>query len=438
MNQDIDYDKVDKEFCKVLKASNGSGDNHTVYNLIAQYGCTADDVVGVAKRTKNEFYSNQLANGWSSRSNHFITRELHKRQFSGRRGSDLYNVDGQYMVAINLYKWCLRYIPDEYLEDVYTTNPATIYGLTNLENKYNDESAKLCVLNKICKRLFEDEYLGSLLNSRLLKNKELLDTYLKTSPFLHITFPSSCSISTDIVPKINTNYYSDKCASYHTYDENGAYIGTKDINKSDAKQVLDLIAQIYVLCLTMANEVHKTMFYNRQKNVMQYKDESRDIDCDVRLYTDLLFNHNRRGGVRGYNNNASDVRVELFGQARTLEMLLSLGLGIRVKDNAWGRDMNVSNKRLNNRIKSAYNTFLRLKTVDERKNFRKLFKEQLSIIANDYMRNGYEIVELKCVEEQDKAFEDSLSKPKKKTVTINLGGAELTSDFLSKIPTVKL
>ena len=433
--RNIDYDKVDREFCKVLKATHGSGNNETVYNLIAQYDCTVDDIVGVARRTKNENYTSELAKQWNVQSTHFITREFHRKQFAGRSNTDWCHVDGQFVVALSNYKWCLPNIPDEYLNEMYEDREYVIASLTNQDRKYETDTARLCVLDKICKRLFKDKYLGDLLNGRLVKNKTLLDFYLRTNPRRSVLINCNDTISTNSVPELNMGMYH-KCSDYCVYDSNKVYVRGETITRTEARQIFDLIAQIYALCLTMANEVYDNMSYDGDRLVCKTE---QDCSNDVRLYTENALNEYRRSGVSYYQNNPSNVRLELFGQARALEMLLSLGLGIKVSDNAYGRSFRVSNKKLNNRIKTAYNTFVKLKTVAERKNFRKLFREQLNIIINDYMMGDYEIVELKCVEEQDKAFENSLSKPKKaKKMTKTPNGVAFDADFLSKLPTVKM
>ena len=116
-------------------------------------------------------------------------------------------------------------------------------------------------------------------------------------------------------------------------------------------------------------------------------------------------------------------RLELFGQVKALEMLLAMGLGIKRKDDSGSNwDIKTSNKRLNKRIQTAYKQFIKAKTVDDRKNIRTLLKRQLEVICNDFMRQAWEVVELKCIEKQDENFENGVAFTKKSTPKSNANG----------------
>lgn len=387
-----------KTFLDVVNKTKGKGNNRLILDIITKLNCDkASELLPIARRCKNEGLLSELGRSSYCGNLYAIMREINKNNYCSKkhRGRD-------YDANLMDYKWYFKYVPNEYLQNVPLEDKRLITDLLTVSNekayKWEDSMA-IYIWNNIHTLLNRDKYVDKMLVDRLFKNKECFANLLQPFP----PYKSHPSLSYN---SNNGKYYLPLCESIsNTIYGYGRRNISNDIGWAGVtldsntcrhyKQAADLISQLYVLGMIMKNEtVGATKTDDGGTN--NFED-----------YVDrYILNSNRKTGIPRYKPERA--RVELFGQAKTLEMLITMGLGIRLKP--CSNPYRYSNKKLNKRIQVSYKQFIKAKTVDERKSIRDLCHKQLDIIVNDFMVNALQIVELDCVGEQDKLFMNTASK----------------------------
>lgn len=409
--------ETEKQFCKALHDSHGKANNETIYKLIKDYGCTAEDVLAVANKTKNEnFLDDRLAR--YSQNEYAVGRLLRKQMNKDK------------MLTFRDYEWYFKYMPDEY-KDYPLSNKLTLGNTRRLDSErggiYSYQYA-MTILNR-------DKYPSELLTERF-KDTELYKVF--TVPYslkddVFVTFDlKNCGIRQ--VGARYTKYYSKvidcNVYDYEAKDEYGNYSYSTYTSLENQKRLVEQMVQIDLLSAVMENEIYTQE--ELEKDVIKLENNT---SKRITHYQDYIFSSYRRTGSRTHNY-PQKVRLELFSQTKSLEMLLGMGLGIKVKEN-YSYKLKYSNKKLLRRIQTAYKTFIKAKTVDDRKNMRALLKDQLTILSNDFMGNNLEIVELNCVAKQDELFESgstSVVVSRTKVAPVTSGATFVKKSFdLSKL-----
>lgn len=406
-----DANKTYDEFVKVVHDSHGKGNNATIYNLINNYGCTAEDVALIAKKTKNDDYLNdRLARNNSNERavKRLISKTLYSNGNKVRRKA-------YKNYTFRDYGWYFKYIPEQY-KDWPTLMETEYLGrlFDGGDNYWTNETLSMYCYNYVTTLLERDNYPSELLYNRFKDSygyKQLVEPYnMKSLTVVYdLSFVWSTGYSHFMHSKL-ANYMDGYRYDYEDSNNNNTHY---EIKRDKQKKLAEQVTQLDVLCNVMLNEIYTE---DEIKNKHEYNAEKNEYSGAHALsYMTYLLDRYRKTGARkrGYPQSS---RIELFSQAKTLEMLLGMGLGIKCKTN-YGWDYKKSNKKLNKRIQTAYKTFIKSKTVDDRKAMRKLLKDQANIIINDFMggTNSFECVELNCAEEQDKVFEQNASQPIVKT-----------------------
>ena len=389
--------ETEKQFCKALHDSHGKANNETIYKLIKDYGCTAEDVLAVANKTKNEnFLDDRLAR--YSQNEYAVGRLLRKQMNKNK------------MLTFRDYEWYFKYMPDEY-KDFPLSNKLSLGNTRRLDSErggiYSYQYA-MTILNR-------DKYPSELLAERF-KDTELYKVF--TIPYslkddVFVTYDlKNCGIRQ--IGARYTKYYSKvldrNVYDYEAKDENGNSSYSTYTSLENQKRLVEQMVQIDLLSAVMENEI-----YTQEELEKDVVEQSSGSKKRITHYQDYIFSNYRRTGSRTHNY-PQKVRLELFSQTKSLEMLLGMGLGIKVKEN-YSYKLKYSNKKLLRRIQTAYKTFIKAKTVDDRKNMRALLKDQLTILSNDFMGNNLEIVELNCMTKQDELF----GQGKTETKTVKVG-----------------
>ena len=389
--------ETEKQFCKALHDSHGKANNETIYKLIKDYGCTAEDVLAVANKTKNEnFLDDRLAR--YSQNEYAVGRLLRKQMNKNK------------MLTFRDYEWYFKYMPDEY-KDFPLSNKLSLGNTRRLDSErggiYSYQYA-MTILNR-------DKYPSELLAERF-KDTELYKAF--TVPYslkddVFVTYDlKNCGIRQ--IGARYTKYYSKvldrNVYDYEAKDENGNSSYSTYTSLENQKRLVEQMVQIDLLSAVMENEI-----YTQEELEKDVVEQSSGSKKRITHYQDYIFSNYRRTGSRTHNY-PQKVRLELFSQTKSLEMLLGMGLGIKVKEN-YSYKLKYSNKKLLRRIQTAYKTFIKAKTVDDRKNMRALLKDQLTILSNDFMGNNLEIVELNCMTKQDELF----GQGKTETKTVKVG-----------------
>lgn len=375
--------ETDKQFCKALHDSRGKANNETIYKLIKDYGCTAEDVLAVANKTKNENYMDDHLARYAH-SEYAVGRLLRKQMAK------------KHLLTFRDYEWYFKYMPDEYKD--YPLNSKLTLGGTR---RMDDERGGIYSYQYAMTILNRDKYPSELLAERF-KDTELYKEF--TVPYslkddVYISYDGKdCGIRN--IGARYSKYYSKTMDSnvydYDIKDADGNYSCSTYTRLDTQKRLIEQMVQIDLLSAVMENEIYTQE--ELEKDVVTKENGSKRITH----YQDYIFSRYRRTGSRTHNY-PQKVRLELFSQTKSLEMLLGMGLGFKVREN-YSYKLKYSNKKLLRRIQTAYKTFLKAKTVDDRKNMRALLKDQLSILSNDFMGNNLEVVELNCVEKQDEMF----------------------------------
>lgn len=380
--------KAETEFGKALYESKGKANNELIYKLITEYGCTADDIAKVAQNTSNENFLDNRTHISDYTKARMINKNAHK------------NKQWKYFRD---YEWFFKYLPEKYKDYVLFD---ALNRLFDRDVEYlDDRELGLYSLNYYATLLNRDAYPTELFAERF-KNSPLYDLVTRPYRLKEVAFHE---YNGTFYPfeygsrwrKILDTYFND----YLRYDYDRTDGSTRIQRKTQLK-VLEQCVQVDLLSLTMLNEIYDD-FYDKDHRI--WNNEGNEIYT----YSDYLFSRYRKTGTRKVSH-PQILRLEMFAQEKALEMLLGMGLGFKVNTNC-SYNFKYSNKKLNKRIQTAYKTFIKAKTVDERKSMRELLKEQLAIISNDFMGNNLEVVELKCVSEQDKMFEQNISQ---KTVSV--------------------
>ena len=370
------------EFTKAIYESKGKANNSTIYNLINDFNCTAEDVKFVAEKTHN---LGELKSLGQFRNNEHATRRMvHKCMYATKR-------DKRYprIRPFRDYHWYFRYMPDEYLDE-YFVSQDTMEKLLSFNNKTaadipNDIFA-LYAKNQIYELVNGVNYPSETLLSGLKADNAELKDLFEPYDYKDVTFNYN---ATDFgMMYRDDNMSANHIVNYHYRNRDEMKPGSYEMPHTEAKTIcklLDSIAQIRILSAIMD---------------VERKVEEGDDDKNFYSYSKYIFDGSRRTGVGRYNPEGA--RLELFGQVRSLEMLLDMGLGLYCTDRCGY--VRSSNKKLVKRIQTAYKTFVKSKTVDDRKKMRKLLKRQLEVLINDFMGRSFYVRELKCVDEQDKAF----------------------------------
>lgn len=376
-----------KTFLDVVKKTKGKANNGTLYDLIDKYHCTAEELLPVANKMHNEGQIERDADF-----NH--NRYAMLRRVNKRLGTDKKRGGRDFSVSLADYKWYFRYVPDEYLSDI----PLDKYGKAHVRsllgsktestNDFSTErSGAIYIWNNINTILFRDRYINDMLVDRLLGNKDLCDQYL--DPFYKET-----SLEEPLYILYSGEYTTKPCTRYSKYAEKYCLRNVTNERYNLTEEQLghiykgwDLISQLYVLGMIMENE-SKNFVADNLKDVGRYVD-------------DYILDIWRRNGVGYYQPEKA--RAELFSQAKTLEMLITMGIGIKVR-NKYQSVWRKNNKKLNRRVLTSYKQFVKAKTVDERNSIRDLCMKQLDIINNDFMGRNFVVGKLNCADEQDDEF----------------------------------
>lgn len=374
----------DLEFVKAIHDSHGRANNSTISDLIYRHGCTADDVAMVAKKTHNDAYLKQQAQYSSSA----YAKEREVNKFLYCRRQDKYNK------TFRDYEWYFKNTPEKY-KDLHfydASLPATI--LTNRGNKWSDKDLSL-YSHKYTTDVLTANYPSDFFVDRLKENEKLYDTLVRPYGLEDIHF--SYDMSSIFIHEFGQYRKYDNYMRYFYYDYDRTDGDTK-VTSVTQRRVLEQMVQVNILATVMLNEIYTP------EELEKGEKDGRRIDS----YADYIFSTHRKTGAPKHNH-PQKVRLEMFAQTKALEMLLAMGLGLESRHtSSW--DWSVSNKKLVKRIQTAYKTFIKAKTVDERKAMRELLKDQLGIIINDFMRHSFNVVELKCVEKQDEMFEKNSTK----------------------------
>ena len=380
--------KAETEFGKALYDSKGKANNELISKLITEYGCTADDIAKVAQNTSNEKFLDNRAHISDYTKARMVNKFAHK------------NKDWKYF---RYYEWFFKYLPEKYKDYILFDGTNELF---NKDIEYlNDRALGLYSLNYYATLLNRDAYPTDSFAERF-KNSQLYDLVtrpyrLKDVPFHEYNgtfYPYEYgSRWRTILDTFFNNYL------HYDYDRTD---GSTRIQRKTQLKVLEQCVQVDLLSLIMLNEVYDE--YDEKDHRIWDKEGN-----EIHTYSDYLFSRHRKTGTRKVSH-PQILRLEMFAQEKALEMLLGMGLGFKVKSD-YPYNLKYSNKKLNKRIQTAYKTFIKAKTVDERKSMRELLKEQLAIISNDFMGNNLEVVELKCVSEQDKMFEQNISQ---KTISV--------------------
>lgn len=396
-----DENKVYDEFVKVIRSSHGKGNNSTIYDLLKDYDCTAEDLELVAKKTKNDNYlENVLAR--YNHSDKAVQRLVNKTMYCNRKKLK----DGDYNdLTFGDYGWYFKYIPDEAKQMPILMHGCDVRALFDgQEERFGDRSLSLYCYNYATTLLERDNYPSKLLYDRFKGTKEYNDI---VTPYSMKDLTVVYDLSFVWVSELGRYKHSKLNYYMGNYSYNYDVPNGEATNRKDQTLLAEQATQLDILCSVMMTEIYTP------EELQSDKDENNE---NIHNYFQYLTSNYRKTGSRKRNYPRSS-RLELFSQAKTLEMLLGMGLGIKCKTTgAWA--FKTSNKKLNKRIQTAYKTFIKAKTVDDRKAMRTLLKDQANIIINDFMhgRDSFECVELHCAEEQDKAFEQNASKPIVKTV----------------------
>lgn len=392
---DIQY----KEYAELLNRTHGKSDNRTIWNLISEFNCTADDLEGIAKKTKNE--------------NYLMNQTLIQNSPCGlkRLISSLKYTKNKDWKTFRDYEWYFKNMPDEY-KDMYIFDSKAIQELfipTEYSGRHGlgDKGLSLYAYNYGVNLLKEnypsDFFVGRLKDSLLYDSFALPYTYKHCHVQRGYSSKDGDNISARAYSQRYASHY-DNILSYLDYDydkpeyEQSHNWDDAKISTKTLQGVVEQMVQLDLLSVIMENEIYD------QEQLKAKNDGERTIYC----YSDYLFSRYRKTGIRR-SNHPQKVRLEFFGQIKALEMLLAMGLGVKLRS-VYSYDVKPSNKKFNKRIQTAYKTFIKAKTVDDRKAIRELLKKQLSIISNDFMGNNLSVVELRCVEKQDEMFESGATK----------------------------
>lgn len=393
--------KHEAEFARTLNLTKGRGNNNTICDLISEFDCTAEDVEKVANKTKNKHLTD--TNEQYSRTPYATIRALHKIQYCKKHVfGDIPNI-----VPMSDYAWYFKYTPSKYFEDRIVSKKH-MDELLNKNMTMTDDSFRIYAYNKVATLVNGNNYPDKFFTDRLRENKTVYNNLIEPYPLTHIkrVYDGSSVYVEHPYYYVGKNIVS---TNNWNYEEPGNARHTTDTEK---KQLLDLVAQIKVLCTVMDGEMldGDTMDILNAKKFGGYYE----------YLAGSLYDYRKTGHRRSMPQKT---RLELFGQVKALEMLLAMGLGIKRKDDSGSNwDIKTSNKRLNKRVQTAYKQFIKAKTVDDRKNIRTLLKRQLEVICNDFMRQAWEVVELKCIEKQDENFENGVAFTKKITPKSNANG----------------
>lgn len=367
---------VDREFCRALHDSHGTANNPLIYNLIKDHNCTAEDVFLIAKKTKNEdFLDNTLAR--YSQSDYAVARRLNKIAQSKT---------AENWRTFRDYSWYFKNVPEEY-KDYNITEQLQTVGFFKSDKVVDHRTLSLYVYNYGMSLINGENYPSDFFVERFKTNKTLYETWAEPYKMKDIAISYDGTVATIRNYSRPFSRWMDSYMNYCRYDYDRDD-GNTQLTGTVQRRVVEQMTQVALLGEIMKNEA--------------YTQEELSTS-NVYSYNDYIFNTSRKTGTSKYNH-PQKIRLEMFGQAKALEMLLCMGLGFKMKTNSnW--DLKVSNKKVLKRIQTAYKTFIKAKTVDDRKAMRKLLKDQLTIIINDFMRNIMEVVELNCVEKQDEMFE---------------------------------
>lgn len=415
-----DKERAYDEFVRAIQLSHGKANNSTIYDLIKDYGCTAEDVERITKKTKNSKYLEETLTRYNQNAK-AVQRLINKTIYCNHKKLD----EGKYIkYTFGDYGWYFKYIPDFAKQMPILMNECDFKALfDNSTNRFGDRALSVYCYNYATTLLERDNYPSKLLYDRFKGTDEyykLVTPYRLEDNNVNVVY----DLSFVWVSKLSRyddsylTYYMDRY--YYDYDDPNPDSYGKALTRKVQTQLAEQATQLDILCSVMKNEI-----YTEEE---LEKGEDSDGKKIVNYFRYLIDRHRKTGTRKG--NYPRTSRLELFSQAKTLEMLLGMGLGIKCKTfGQW--DFKTSNKKLNKRINVAYRTFIKSKTVDERKAMRKLLKDQANIIINDFMRgkDSFECVELHCAEEQDKEFEKNLSQPKVATVrtTAKRNGAPVES-----------
>lgn len=411
MAETKDVNKVYDEFTKAIHNSRGKANNSVIFELIDKFGCTAEDVSLVANKTKNSNYLNENLARYGN-CERAVKRLLSKTLYSNQDSDVRKAAYSRY--SFRDYGWYFKYVPEQYKDLPTLVEHTAIRRLfENDDSILSQDTLSLYCYNYVTTLLERDNYPSKLLCDRLRDTKgyqELVEPY--NTKNLRVLYDCNSVWSQGYEHYMNTKM-SDYMDRYR-YDNEASSSSTLAYIKKDKQlKLLEQVTQLDILCTVMMHEIYTD---DEIENGREYYEANGDYSGNpIGNYMNYLLDNHRKTGARKRGFPQAS-RLELFSQTKTLEMLLGMGLGIKCKSNStW--DYRTSNKKLLKRVQTAYKTFVKSKTVDDRKAMRKLLKDQANIIMNDFMGGNYkfECVELNCVEEQDKAFENNASQPVVKT-----------------------
>lgn len=385
-SEERDYD----EFVKAIGLTHGRADNETIYNLISNYGCTAEDVERVANKTRKADFLNHTLSRYN-RNYKAVLRTLNKMLYSSKRSL---SQDSYCKYTFGDYGWYFKNVQEDAKTMPILMNKIDVQQLfDNGKEQWGDATLSLYTYNYGVSLLERDNYPSKLLYDRFKGTEEHKEFMY---PYNLINLQSHYDLSV-VWARTTGRFHDSNLENYmsnyrYNYDTQTSGRTSRTVQKRLAEQAV----QLDVLCSVMKNELYTP------------EELSKGVDADdknIINYCIYLLSRYRKTGTRRHNHPET-ATIELFSQVKTLEMLLGMGLGIKCKTkDSW--ILKNSNKKLNKRIQTAYKTFVKAKTVDDRKAMRGLLKDQANILINDFMGGSsyFECVELNCVKEQDEAFE---------------------------------
>ena len=370
---------ADAEFLKALHDSKGTANNGLIYGLIKNNGCTAEDVRLVAKKTKNENYLDNTLIRYDR--NEYAVKRMMNKMAQRNLGWSTFRD----------YEWYFKNVPEEY-KDYFITENLPLNGLFS-KDKLGDKMLGLYsynyALNLLNKENYPDKFFVERFKATNVGYKTFAEPYNVTDSYMD--YSGRTLTVTNYGHRFKAHFDLAIDRFWSDYDRED---GKTDLTGTVQRRVLEQMVQADIVAEIMLNECFDEETLRKGK----YEDGKKILS-----YGDYLFSNYRKTGF-AVTNHPQKFRLEMFGQTKALEMLLCMGLGI-VPKNEGHYNYKHSNKKLVKRIQTAYKTFIKAKTVDDRKAMRALLKDQLTILINDFMGNNFTVMELRCVEKQDEMFE---------------------------------
>lgn len=444
-----------KTFAKVVHDSNGNGNNRGVWDIINNNKrVTADDLKAVAEHTDKDKGKDMFDDCF------FGTSPIWDEKYG--KGDGAYRTvlsthrymncakkprgDLHCFEPLSNFQWYLKHIPYDLLDDCLVTRNIVMPKLmandpTSIARGLYDTPLVIYALRKTGELLYEEEYQKGVLLDNLLKDENLLNFLI--SPLAYIKTSRSIdrySLKHDkhgysrCLVQLGTRLETGIHAVFAQNETSKSTYSNRDyVSNTMFEQIIDSLQRMKILCTMMFQQTQKS------RTVI-----NPIYDCsDYWDYLAIGTSSNSRITRYRRTRNADKMRADYFSQTLALEALLEMGLGIIPNEDFRNKNLyrRFANNKLNRRIRTSYQSFVKAKTVEDRRKMRSLYKEQMNIIISDFMYNKFKVVELDCVEEQDKLFEETFGKPlvdlaKKNKKATRDANEKLSINDLAQVKTV--